>query len=254
MKYVNTLSLLTGLVISAASLATPTSGQSFLVEGRCVTVTEVAGGQASYEWREGNTRGRGSMPIAWLGKRCDGASGQASRAPATPSQRDTQREAGVARTSASATGFAKQTLDAHNRYRCMHAVPPLQWSDEIANYAQRWIEKAGFKHSDSYRAPLGPMGENLYWSSQTPSGVDAVGSWYAESRGYDYARPGPPETGHFTAMIWKGARYVGCARVAGTVSCNYAAATTTMDCNVPNMAGCYVEQVRPRAKGAEQCN
>ena len=58
--------------------------------------------------------------------------------------------------------FAKETLAAHNCYRAAHGVPPLEWSEEIAAYAQQWIDANGYEHSPSYESPIGPMGENLY--------------------------------------------------------------------------------------------
>lgn len=263
MKYLRTLSaaLLAAMFCSPTVFAAPMPGESFVVDGRCVTVTDVQNGQVSYEWREGNVRGNGSLPADWLGAHCNvgsarsPAAAQPTRQPANVPAQATNPDGTLrAPTGAPAeTGFAQQILRVHNRYRCMHGVPPLQWSNDVAAYAQRWIEKAGYKHSNSYQTPLGPMGENLYWSSQPPSGADAAASWYDESQGYDYRREGSPGTGHFTAMIWKDVRYLGCGRVGGIVSCNYSTGAITKDCRVPNMLGCYVQQVLPLSKDAQFC-
>jgi uncharacterized protein YkwD len=148
--------------------------------------------------------------------------------------------------------FAKDMLATHNRMRCLHGAPPLVWSDAVADYAQRWVERSGFRHSDSYQSPLGPMGENLFATSGRVSAAEAVQLWYGESRGYDYTREGSMESGHFTALIWQGARQLGCGQAGGTVSCNYLAGPK-LDCAVPNMQGCYVEQVRPPSKSASAC-
>lgn len=248
------------LIISAALLAVcttavsaaPARGERYLVDGRCVTIARADAEQVWYEWREGNASGSGSMGTDSLGERCSGGSAEQA-APAKPLRPPSNNAPAPAAGPAGDAAFAQQTLAAHNRLRCLHGVPPLQWRADVAAYAQRWVERGGFKHSDSYHSPLGPMGENLYGSSRTPSGADAAADWYSESKGYNYAREGSPGSGHFTAMIWKDAKYLGCGRAGGTVSCNYAPATTAMDCAVPNMGGCYKKQVMPVTKDASAC-
>jgi hypothetical protein len=148
--------------------------------------------------------------------------------------------------------FAREMLAAHNRLRCLHGAPPLLWSDAVADHAQRWVERAGFRHSDSYGSPLGPMGENLFATTGRVSADEAVQLWYGESRGYDYRREGTMAAGHFTALIWRGARELGCGQAGGTVSCNYRAGPA-LDCSVPNMQGCYLEQVRPVSRTPADC-
>jgi pathogenesis-related protein 1 len=161
-------------------------------------------------------------------------------------------EAADPRTTGANTPFAQEMLTAHNRLRCRHGAPPLVWNEAVADYAQRWVERAGFRHSDSYNSPLGPLGENLYATTGRVSAIEAVQLWYGESQGYDYTREGSMAAGHFTALIWQGARQIGCGQVGGTVSCNYLA-SAAMDCSVPNMSGCYVEQVRPVTRKASDC-
>lgn len=159
----------------------------------------------------------------------------------------------AAPTPAGDEAFALQILKAHNRLRCLHGVPPLQWNNAVADYAQRWVARAGFKHSDSYNSPIGPMGENLYGSSGALSGDEAAAAWYSESEGYDYGREGSPSSGHFTAMIWKDAKFMGCGRAGGTLSCNYWAGPAADSCTVPNMGGCYTLQVRPVSRDRQAC-
>jgi Cysteine-rich secretory protein family len=161
-------------------------------------------------------------------------------------------EAADSRVTGADTPFAQEMLTAHNRLRCLHGAPPLAWSAAAADYAQRWVERSGFRHSDSYSSPLGPMGENLYATTGRVSAAEAVQLWYDESKGYDYSREGSMAAGHFTALIWQGARNVGCGQAGGTVSCNYLAGPA-LNCTVPNMSGCYVEQVRPVTRKASDC-
>ena len=58
-----------------------------------------------------------------------------------------------------------------------------------------------------------PFGENLYWrSGRSATCSSALGMWYNEDKWYNYERGNfSPSTGHFTQMIWKATRYVGCA-------------------------------------------
>jgi hypothetical protein len=164
-------------------------------------------------------------------------------------------QVGSSPASTSDAGFAQEILKAHNLYRCQHGVPPLLWNADVAAYAQNWVNKMGrvVKHSKSYDSPLGPMGENLYWGSAQPSVTDAVKSWYSEVSSYKFGSEGLSANRHFTAMIWKDAKYLGCGRANWTISCNYWSGTKTYDCTVPNMDGCYSQQVRPRSRDAEAC-
>ena len=154
------------------------------------------------------------------------------------------------------SGFAQETLAAHNCYRAAHGVPPLQWSDEIAAYAQAWIDENGYEHSDSYASPLGPLGENLYQGT-IATGKSAAALWYSEIEdpGYVFgAADGTPGAGHFSAMIWKDAKLLGCAKSGEVISCNYGSGTREKDCSVPNMGGCYAEQVPPLVAGPAACD
>lgn len=58
-----------------------------------------------------------------------------------------------------------------------------------------------------------PYGENLYWrSGRAPSCSNALTMWYNEIKYHSFAKPYfSPKTGHFTQMIWRDSRYLGCA-------------------------------------------
>jgi uncharacterized protein YkwD len=121
----------------------------------------------------------------------------------------------AAKAPARATGNAM--VDAHNAYRAKHCAPPLVWSDKLAKVAQRWADtlvKKGcaFEHSGS------DLGENLAAGTSgafPPERV--VEMWYREVDLYDFKKGGfSMETGHFTQVVWKGTKSVGC----GKATCN----------------------------------
>jgi uncharacterized protein YkwD len=101
---------------------------------------------------------------------------------------------------------AQSLLDAHNADRARHCTPPLTWSPEIAATAQRWAERCVFDHD--YKSDFG---ENLAWGTRL-SAQEAVQLWYEEISEYNYASPGFGPAGHFTQVIWRGSRQLGCGK------------------------------------------
>lgn len=102
-------------------------------------------------------------------------------------------------------------LKAHNDYRTKHCAPPLEWSDELAKVAQAWANKlkaagCAFDHSGS------KYGENLAaGTSGAMPPEHVVEMWYREVERYNFKRGGfSMETGHFTQLVWKNTRRVGC--------------------------------------------
>ena len=89
----------------------------------------------------------------------------------------------------SPASIAQAMLDAHNAIRARVGVPPLVWSDQLAQVAQDWanhlIATGSFRHRPDNR-----YGENLYSiSGGAVSPAQVVGYWAREARGYDRVCP-----------------------------------------------------------------
>ncbi len=115
----------------------------------------------------------------------------------------------------------------HNYFRSLHGVPGLRWSRQLQNLAQNWANYLARTKSWKHR-PRNRYGENIYWiRGASPRSKNVVKSWYDEINYYNYNRPGfSMKTGHFTQVVWKNSRYLGCgwaqARDGGYyVVCNY---------------------------------
>ncbi|KAF7333820.1 PR-1-like protein [Mycena venus] len=96
-------------------------------------------------------------------------------------------------------------LTAHNDVRALHGASPLTWKNEPAKKAQEWADACVFEHS---HGALGPYGENLAAGTSDFGIYDAVGSWAAEASEYN---PADPKASHFTQVVWKATKEVGCA-------------------------------------------
>ena len=124
--------------------------------------------------------------------------------------------------------LARQFLVEHNAVRVALGERPLVWDDELTQYAQWWAtERQGdceLQHSN------GRYGENIFWGSGegwTPA--QAVASWVSERQAYKYLSNSceGEACGHYTQVVWRATRRLGCASVAcdggkGTfITCNY---------------------------------
>ncbi|KAF9111149.1 hypothetical protein BGX27_005330 [Mortierella sp. AM989] len=99
-------------------------------------------------------------------------------------------------------------LDTHNKYRALHQAPPLKWNTKAANFGNKWIQNHRCKLTHS----SGPYGENLAFGYKNFKA--AINGWYGEVKDYKYNNPGfSGATGHFTQVVWKGTKSVGCAKV-----------------------------------------
>ena len=121
-------------------------------------------------------------------------------------------------------------LTNHNYHRKRHQVDELERNSEIEQVAQSYSEYLAsietMKHSGN-----GKYGENLYncWASNgiCITGEKASQMWYDEVKQYNFNNPGfSGGTGHFTQLVWKGSKQIGCGVACSInnkcyVTCNY---------------------------------
>ena len=118
-------------------------------------------------------------------------------------------------------------VSAHNKWRAEVGVGGLSYSLELEASAQAWADnlkrnnRCQMRHSN----PGSKYGENLYWASaimwsdgrrelQKVSPETPVENWASEKANYSYAdnscEPGKV-CGHYTQVVWRDTRKVGCA-------------------------------------------
>ncbi|KHN98715.1 extracellular SCP domain-containing protein Pry1 [Metarhizium album ARSEF 1941] len=99
--------------------------------------------------------------------------------------------------------FKDEILAAHNFFRRQHGADPFSWNQKLARGAQDWAETCNFSHDSA--------GENLAAMTGFPGWAAFVNMWGAERTKYNWANPGfSMNTGHFTQVVWKQTRSLGC--------------------------------------------
>ena len=122
--------------------------------------------------------------------------------------------------------FNSRLLAAHNAERARIGVPAMGWDPALAADARVWADELAatgrFEHSpDESGKPL--EGENLWAGTPRAYSPEAmVGLWAAEKADYrpglfpNNSRSGDVENvGHYTQLIWRSSRRVGCATAVG---------------------------------------
>jgi Cysteine-rich secretory protein family len=122
--------------------------------------------------------------------------------------------------------FNTRLLAAHNAERSAMGIPPLAWNDRLAADARVWADELAasgrFEHSPDEPGQE-PQGENLWAGTPRAFSPEAmVRLWVAEKGDYrpgvfpNNSRSGDFEhVGHYTQLIWRGSRQVGCAAAVG---------------------------------------
>jgi pathogenesis-related protein 1 len=113
---------------------------------------------------------------------------------------------------------AAAALAFHNQARKEAGVPALQWSVQLAAYAQAWADHladsaCSFEHRPHSGKWEEIYGENLFWGSSDHYTVkDACESWYEEKKDFKntlYTGKQTNQIGHYTQMIWRNTTQVG---------------------------------------------
>ena len=140
---------------------------------------------------------------------------------------------------------AAQWVEMHNKVRAAHHAPALVWDASLADGAQAWANQCVFQHS----SPDGAYGENLYASTGVQDPVaDSVKQWAAEESSYDFAAGGFSEaTGHFTQVVWKATKHLGCGIASGCGASNDGMDTLVVCRYTPagNVIGSFTTNVLP---------
>ncbi len=147
-----------------------------------------------------------------------------------------------------------QMLTRHNYYRAQHQVGNLVRLSAIETIAQEYSEYLAsigkMQHSDNkYNGDS--LGENLYYGYLSSNiGTNAVDLWYSEESLYDYNNPGYKSgIGHFTQLVWKNSKNLGCG--VGCKSNNYCYVT----CNyypAGNFLSSFASNVFPKGTTSDE--
>lgn len=118
----------------------------------------------------------------------------------------------------------------HNKVRADVGVGPLQWSEELARYAQQWADHLAAASCSMAHRTQHRYGENLFQGTAGHyTAVDAAKAWETEKK--DYAGGVLTEAnwqraGHYTQMVWRDTTTLGCGQstcnLTLIVACNYA--------------------------------
>ncbi len=117
---------------------------------------------------------------------------------------------------------AEEALRLHNKARADVGVPALEWSADLAAYAQAWanhLASSGCKmqHRPSSGKWAQLYGENIFWGSgKSYTALNASQSWYEEIKYYKPKKDNRSKTGHYTQMVWRSTTRVG----IGTATCS----------------------------------
>ncbi len=111
--------------------------------------------------------------------------------------------------------FRETIVALHDRERLLVGSPPIVWNDDLARDAGAWARtlaaEGSFEHDETDRG----QGENLWMGTRGAFGVaEMIAGWSDEKR--VLARLSSWEddfsaVGHYTQMVWKDTRSVGCA-------------------------------------------
>ena len=132
--------------------------------------------------------------------------------------------------------FHNELVARHNELRKKHAASSLTVLKELTTLCQKAVDNCkkigGLQHGYLAMDDGTWVGQNLFLSSWAPSGTEVTDNWYSEIEYYDFDNvdKGTIMAGHFTQVVWKSSKQIGCAVAVGPwktysdsyyVGCNY---------------------------------
>ncbi len=115
--------------------------------------------------------------------------------------------------------FAERLLIAHNRERDRVSVPRLAWSAKLAAQAQDWADQLARNNRFEHAQDRAGAGENLWMGPARRYSADQMIGGFVEEVKYFRSGTFPhvsstgkwADVGHYTQLIWRGTKQVGCA-------------------------------------------
>ena len=103
----------------------------------------------------------------------------------------------------------------HNYYRQKVGVPPVEWDDELAKYADNWAKRLALTCEMNHRKKDN-YGENIYWHSSESNENRVVDKWAAEEKYFNHKNPvykkgQSSKFGHYSQIIWRKTKKIGAA-------------------------------------------
>ncbi|EDO39392.1 predicted protein [Nematostella vectensis] len=109
-----------------------------------------------------------------------------------------------------------------NKYRMLHASPPLRINYDMTNKAELWAVKLANKDQSSLNVDT-KYGQALFVSDTPADVVNAsVRSWYNQIRFYNYNNPvRKAKTSFFMQLIWMNSQEVGVGKASSASGKTY---------------------------------
>lgn len=160
------------------------------------------------------------------------------------------------------TDFTNTMLNYTNYYRYLHSSPFLRSNSTLSDFAQSYSSECIWSHNPALADHN--YGENL--ARGYPDLTSAITAWYDEVSefDYDFDKDDPTgfteETGHFTQLVWRDSKAVGCGwtdcggrnGVEGVlVVCDYWPAGNVMSAG-GNGKELFVKNVLAERKGGDE--
>ncbi|MCB9222971.1 MAG: hypothetical protein H6582_02245 [Crocinitomicaceae bacterium] len=131
-------------------------------------------------------------------------------------------------------------VDRHNYYRDKVNVPKVEWSDEIALYAQEWANQLALSCQLKHRSGNDGYGENICMAPISYDEEKVVDIWASEEAKFNHNDPvfrhkDLYKYGHYSQLIWRKTERIG----AGAAKCSHG--STIWVCNY-DPPGNYIDQ------------